>query len=92
MNNLKSNIITYKILKKVFSLVCAVGIFGFLLFSLGENVNTLRNGWISITLMLFGIAEVEYCNFRIRSLKKQYFALKRNIKTRNKIIEFEKIA
>lgn len=92
MNNLKKQILTYKVLRKIFSLICVIGIAGFIFFSLGENNNIIRNGWISIALMLFGLVEADYCNFRVRELKKEYFKFKRNFKGKTKIIDFEKIA
>lgn len=92
MNNLKSEIFIYKIIKKVFSLICAIGILGFIFLSLGENANIFRNGWISIVLMSFGAVGVEYCSFKIKTLKKEYSSLKRKCKIKNKIIVFEKIA
>ena len=92
MNNLKSKIISYKILKKLFSAICVFGILGFIFFSLGENINVLRNGWISITFMLFGIIGAKYSDFKIRICKEEYFSFKKHSQTQNKIIEFEKIA
>lgn len=92
MNNLKAEFITYKIIKKILSIICLFGILGFVFLSLGENSEIFRNGWISIVLMSFGAVGVEYCNFRIKILKKKYSSLKRNRDIKNKIIEFDKIA
>ncbi len=94
MNDIKSKILTYKYLKVAFSLVLIIGIVCFLLFTSGVNENGVRNGLISIILMIFGALSIKYCDFQIYLLKKELKSLKNKQQGRvkNKIIEFDKIA
>ena len=94
MNNIKSKILTYKYLKVAFSIVLLAGVICFLLFTSGVNENCVRNGLISIVLMIFGGLSIKYCDFQIYLLRKELksFKSKRQGRAKNKIIEFDKIA
>lgn len=94
MNDIKSKILTYKYLKVAFSFVLIIGAICFLLFTSSVNENGVRNGLISIVLMIFGAISNKYCDFQIYLLKKELKSFKnqKQGRVKNKIIEFDKIA
>lgn len=95
MNDIKTKISTYKYLKVVFSIMLVIGVIFFLLFTSSVNNNGVRNGLISIILMIFGLVSNKYCDFQIYLLKKQSKLHKNKSQKRRKaekIIEFNKIA
>ncbi|MGN0173548.1 MAG: hypothetical protein ACI39F_03820 [Acutalibacteraceae bacterium] len=93
MYNIKSKILAYKYVRAVFAVVFLIGTVGFVFFSMGVNSNVVRNGSISIVLMLSGLGMVKYCNIQISALICKLKSIKRNKpKNNKKIIEFDKIA
>lgn len=94
MNTLKSKIITLRYAKILFYAIFIIGTICFLLTTIGSDENVIRNGLISIVLMLFGYIAAEVCNYYIRLLLAEFKNQKSKPKRvpNKKIIEFNKIA
>ena len=86
-------IILLRYLKVIFYLLIAIGGLLFIVFSIYETYNFIRNTSISLIIMVFGYLFNEIINNKIN----EYFSIYNNLKTKkvtNKsvIIEFNKIA
>ena len=91
MKELKSKIVTLRYFKFVFYLIFLFGTICFLITSASNSENIVRNGFISIILMLFGLTMSEVLKRYIAVYLKEFKRLKNARKT-VKVIEFEKIA
>lgn len=93
MKTLKSKIMTLKYARALFAIIFLIGTGCFLFITFGINSNILKNGSVSVVLMVFGFSAVEWCNKHIQYLTYKY---KQNFKDKKikkcKIVEFDKIA
>ena len=93
MKTLKSKIITLRYLKAIFYLIFTAGTLLFLVTTASVGENIIRNGSVSVVLMIFGLGSVAVCNHYIALFLKEFKLLKeKRGRTAPKIIEFEKIA
>ena len=63
MNILKTKIITLRYVKIGFYLIFLIATIAFLLTTASVGDNVVRNGSISVVLMLFGFGSASVCNY-----------------------------